>query len=290
MDHLDFRELTEDERVATYGAFFAMAVADGALDDEELVNIFECLDLDGMSDVAVRLVRGFLIDPPDLATALAPLESSGNDVRYGVLVHLMDVALADTVYAPGERAAIQEAGTLLGANAEQIDAIEAFIRELRGIQKGGVGGAEADERLQTAAKRLDDSGVPRRSIALSGGVGAASAGGIGAATIGALGIGMLSGVGLALAGGTAAYFAMRLVTGANSEGGAGPTAAPGDVGRVIEHLQHAIQQTRERLTALESQSGGSTAESLKRSEQAKHLNNRIQGMQRLLARKRGEMR
>ena len=28
MDHLDFSNLSEDERVAVYGAFFAMAAAD----------------------------------------------------------------------------------------------------------------------------------------------------------------------------------------------------------------------------------------------------------------------
>ena len=71
MQHLDFQRLTEAERVATYGAFFAMAIADGSLDDDELVNIFECLDLDGLSDESIRAVRSYLIDPPTLDDTLA---------------------------------------------------------------------------------------------------------------------------------------------------------------------------------------------------------------------------
>ncbi|TNE90045.1 MAG: TerB family tellurite resistance protein [Deltaproteobacteria bacterium] len=288
MEHLDFTELTETERVATYGAFFAMAGADGSVDDEELVNIFECLDLEGMSETAQRVVRGFVLEPPELADTLTPLQQSANDVRYGVLVHLMDVALADTVYAPGEQQAIREAGELLGANQEQLDAIEQFIREVRGIERGSLGADEAEARLKAAGSRLDKSGVPRKSLALSGSVAAASAGGVGAAAIAGLGVALAPGVGLAVASGAAAFFAMRLIT-----GGGGKKAEkkdPAETERVIEHLQHAIEETRQRISALEEFPGDNATEAHERREHAKHLNRRIDAMQRLLARKRGELR
>lgn len=288
MDHLDFSTLTEEERVAVYGSFFAMAAADGSVDDEELVNIFARLNLDGLSDMAARIVRGYLFEPPALAAALEPLQSSANDVRYGVLVHLMDVALADAVYAPSEQQAILEARTLLGASAEQVDAIEAFIREVRGIQQSGISSADAQQRMAAAGSRLDQAGVPRKSLALSGSVAAASASGIGAAAIAGLGLTLVPGVGLAVAGGAAAYLAMRRITGKSAPPPPSEEAVA-ETQRVITHLHSAIEECRVRAAGLESSTSGSRAEANARADRARKLNRRIDCMRRLLARKRGEL-
>ncbi|MCO4744272.1 MAG: hypothetical protein KC912_05750 [Proteobacteria bacterium] len=285
MQHLDFQQLTEAERIATYGAFFAMAVSDGSLDDEELIHIFECLDLEGMSEQSVKTVRSYLIEPPALLEALEPLTESDNDVRYGVLVHLMDVALADSVYAPGERKAISTAAIQLGANEEQVDAIEAFIREVRGITEGEVDEKEAKERLQAAHSRLDKAGVPTKSLLFSGSVAALSAGGVGAAVIAGLGVALVPGIGLAVASGTAAFFAMNLALGRR---GNDPEAAA-DVERVIHHLQAAITETLELLAEAEAHRGGTHKEAQAREEHVRHLNKRVSGMQRLLAKKRHEL-
>lgn len=282
MNHLDFQQLTETERVATYGAFFAMAVADGHLDDEELINIFECLDLEGLSDPAVRVVRAYLITPPSLADALTPLTDSDNDVRYGVLVHLMDVALADAVYTQGERKAIAEAGEILGAEASQMEAIEAFIREVRGLED--LDPKEAQKRLKMAAQNLNQAGIPTKSLVYSGSVAALSAGGIGAAVIGGLGVALVPGIGLAVASGTAAFFAMNLIL--QGRGGSGDQES---TERVITHLQEAITETRRLQAAVEEHTGGSRQEATERRDQIQHLNKRVEGMQRLLARKRAEL-
>ena len=198
MAHLDFSKLNEEERVATYGAFFAMASIDGTMDDAELVQILECLDLDGLSDSAMAQVRSFLIQTPPLDQILAPLVQSSNEIRYGVLVHLMDVALADEVYAPAERQAINAAGDRLGATREQLGAIENFIRELRGIESGMTSIDDADERMQTASYMLQKTGVPLDALVMSSGAAALSAGGVSAATIGALGLALAALYGLGL--------------------------------------------------------------------------------------------
>jgi hypothetical protein len=288
MDHLDFSSLSDEELVAVYGAFFAMAAADGAVDDEELVNIFARMNLQGLSDPAARIVRGYLFEPPALTDALEPLRKSSNDVRYGVLVHLMDVALADAVYAPSEQQAIQQARAMMGASEEQVDAIEAFIRDVRGIQQAGVSDADAHRRMAEAGNRLDDAGVPRKSMALSGSVAAASASGIGAAAIAGLGLTLVPGVGLAVAGGAAAYVAMRRITGRSGP----PPKSEEDLAetnRIIRHLSSAIEDCRRRVTSLESLTGSSRSESERHAERARQLNRRIDCMRRLLARKRGEL-
>src|SRR4051812_10503691 len=46
---LDLTTLPEAQRAAFYGALFAMAAADGAIDKDELQQIFALLDLDGIS-------------------------------------------------------------------------------------------------------------------------------------------------------------------------------------------------------------------------------------------------
>lgn len=66
MSTFDFSEQPEDQRVACYGAFCAMAAADGAIDKEEVIAIFEVMDVEGLSPAAQAQVRGFLVEPPPL--------------------------------------------------------------------------------------------------------------------------------------------------------------------------------------------------------------------------------
>src|SRR5215204_2518173 len=55
--HIDSKSLSEKQRVAFYGAMFAMAAADGQMQREELELIYETLDTEGLSEEARRRVR-----------------------------------------------------------------------------------------------------------------------------------------------------------------------------------------------------------------------------------------
>ena len=53
-EHLDPKSLSEEQRVAFYGAMLAMAAAEEPTQREELELIYETLDTEGLSEVARR--------------------------------------------------------------------------------------------------------------------------------------------------------------------------------------------------------------------------------------------
>src|SRR6185295_9316592 len=58
---LDLTALPEAQRAAFYSALFAMAAADGAIDKDELQQIFELIDLDGISTGGRRVIQRYTI-------------------------------------------------------------------------------------------------------------------------------------------------------------------------------------------------------------------------------------
>lgn len=196
---LDLVQVPESDRVYFYGALFAIATADGCLDKEEMDLIFGIMDLEGMSESAKRQVQSYIIEPPLLEECLEALSTADEKLRFGLMVNLIDTALANDEMDANERKAIQLAQQKLGVTNQQVEAIEKFVREMRRIRDRGLDDNQAADAAKTAAAGLSAVGVPIAAVYFSGSVIGLSAAGItsGLAALG-LGFGMVPGIGVAV--------------------------------------------------------------------------------------------
>src|ERR687894_2639575 len=122
--HLDSKSLSENQRVAFYGALFAIAAADDQMQREELELIYETLDTEGISDEARRRLYAYAIEPPALQDCLQALSDASKSARHGLMLNLVEVALSDYLLSEPEREALTEAQRVLGISDEQRTAIE----------------------------------------------------------------------------------------------------------------------------------------------------------------------
>ena len=90
-----FTDLPTPVRVAWFGAMFAIAASDGDTARDEILTILDRLDSEGLSADEWRTVRRYIADAPDLVASLRVLADQGPPVRYGAMIHLVDVAWAD---------------------------------------------------------------------------------------------------------------------------------------------------------------------------------------------------
>ena len=206
---LDLAKVSESDRLAFYGALFAIAFADNSIDKEEVELIFGMMDLGGMTESAKRQVQSFIIEPPSLWACLRSLEAADEQLRYGLMINLVDTAWANDELDSDEEEAIVLAQYELKISNEQLDAIKTFIQKVREIRVRGLDDNYAADTMKTAAAGLSAVGVPIAAVWFSGSVIGLSAAGItsGLAGLGALiGIGgMIPGIGVAILLGTGLF-------------------------------------------------------------------------------------
>ena len=133
---LDLSGLSERERLAFYGALFALAAADDAIDERESDQILESLQLDGLSEEARERAFALSISPPSLNTCLGMLKGTAEPVRRGLMLNLVDVALADDEIEPGEPLALEAARLSLGISAEDLEAMHTYAYRVRQQNQG----------------------------------------------------------------------------------------------------------------------------------------------------------
>jgi len=130
-DGLDLSTLSEEERLAFYGAMFAMAAADDRIDERESDLILESLDLNDLSEVARERAFALSIAPPSLQSCLEYFRDAEQDLRLALMLNLVDVALADDEIEPGEPMTLEQARVTLGLTPEQIEEIHAYAFRVR---------------------------------------------------------------------------------------------------------------------------------------------------------------
>jgi uncharacterized tellurite resistance protein B-like protein len=135
-DLLDLSSLSEDQRVAFYGAMFAIAVADGILAPDELDLIFQHINTDGLSEPHRKRVWDYLVETPQLTDCLACFATNDEQVRCALMVYLVEVALVDRILEPHEDEALLQARHSLGISQQQIEAVERYIVEIGLIRAG----------------------------------------------------------------------------------------------------------------------------------------------------------
>lgn len=281
---LDFTALPEDQQLACYGAFLAIAAVDGAIDREELVTVFETLDLATLSPEGQARIRTWLADPPDLRVCLRTLAGCDATLRYGVMVHLTDVTLADDAIVDEEQRALDEAREILGVTDDQARAIVTFLREVRRIRARGLDDAPATEALKSAASSLSAVGVPIAAVYFSGSVVGLSAAGItsGLAALG-LGLGMVPGIGVAILIGVATYSSVRWALGLGRAQKQAALSADRErrAQLVVRNLQDAIDHLLARIAAL----AGHAAQAEANADAIARLTQRLHALQQALARR-----
>lgn len=195
----ELSNLPDKQRLAFYGALFAIASADGHFDKDEMEFICGVMDLDKMSDTAKNQVQEYFIEPPNLNNCLRVLSDADANLRYGAMMNMVDTAWADDYLDPQEVKALAMAQKELRISNEQREAIDNFVKKMREIRARGLDDNQAADAIKTATASLSAVGVPIAAVYFSGSVIGLSAAGItsGLAAIG-LGFGMVPGIGIAV--------------------------------------------------------------------------------------------
>lgn len=128
---LDLSTLTEQQRLAFYGALFAVAAADDSIDESESDQILESLDFNGLSEGSRERALALSIAPPSLQACLDFFADESEDIRLGLMLNLVDVVLADDEIEPGEPMTIEQARVALGVSPEQVEGMHAYAYKVR---------------------------------------------------------------------------------------------------------------------------------------------------------------
>lgn len=238
-------EIPEADKAAYFGALCSMAAADGSMDAEELELIFDSLDMEGLSARKRAIIRSYMFNPPRLEDCLFLLRESSDTVRLGMVIALVDVALADDVIVDGERRALEHTRTSLGVETPLFRAVEVFGREMKRLRDRSLDDSDAVASIKTAVDELKSVGVPVSAVKISGTAARLNAAGLRRAP-------KSSGIAPSSRGAGLAGLFSRLF------GGGGKAKAAGDAEReqqlVVEHLQTTLDDLNVKLAQLEAAS------------------------------------
>ncbi len=211
---LELATLPEQLRIAYAGALLSMAVADGALDKDELRLIIDLTDPEGLSAGGRQMLFDFLIEPPPLRDALEPFVFAEAALRYALLLNLIEVAWINDRLGDTQAQLLELARISLAITEAQSAAIHTFAAELRSVRLRGLDDRAAAEITTNAAAGLAAVGVPLAAVYVSGSVLGLSAAGItsGLAALG-LGLGMVPGLGVFTLLGAGVFFGVRALLG-----------------------------------------------------------------------------
>jgi hypothetical protein len=258
---LDLSKVSENERLAFYGALLAVATADGQIDKDEMELVFGLMDLENMSEQAKREVQSYIITPPTLWDCLRKLSQANEILRFGLMVNIVDISWANDELDSNEEKAILLAKIELNVTDQQLEAIKTFIQKMREIRTRGLDGDQAADALKLAASGLSAVGVPIAALYFSGSVVGFSAAGItsGLAALG-LGFGMVPGIGLAVLVGAGIFWGVSqmLDVGGHQAKEEAVKKEKRKAQLVIENMQGAINQLITRITNLQEKVEGLT--------------------------------
>lgn len=276
--------LPEHQRVAFVGALYALAVADGSLDKEELQLIVDLSDLEGLSAQGRQMVLRSIIVPPAFNDTIAPFSSAPEAVRYALLLNLLEVAWANDLLSPKQDILLSRAQSVMGIGDEQYRAIWRFVREMRAVRLRGQNDRIAAQATKVATAGLAAVGVPIAIVYVSGSVIGLSAAGItsGLAALG-LGLGMVPGIGIAVLLGTGVFLGVRaLLDAATQDSGERLEKA------ISQRAQAVIVTLEEMIALLDQEIAAAAAQAETRSSGIWHtvLSTRQRVLSQILARRR----
>jgi len=262
MAKFDMNKIPQDELVAFYGLSFAASAADGHASKEEMVAIFGSLDLEALDEAHRKQVQGFVLSPPDLDSCLDQLVNACDELRYAVIVAVVETILADDIMEEEEKEFLASACTRLRVTEDQQKAIINFVKEARRVAREGLDNNAAEKAIKSAAAGLVAVGVPIAAVYFSGTIIGLSAAGItgGLAALG-FGFGMVPGIGVAVVLGTAVFLGTKWLLGDSREVKEEKLRAAQErkAQLVIKNLQEAITRIIDRIESLEAAAAQSAA-------------------------------
>jgi uncharacterized tellurite resistance protein B-like protein len=277
-EHLDLKSLPDNQRVAFYGAMFAMAAADGQMQREELELIYETLDTEGLSEEVRRRLYAYAIEPPALQDCLQSLSDASESARHGLMLNLVEVAVSDYLLPKAEQDALAEAQRRLGIGNVQRAAMQRYAEEVRRIRERGIDDNHAADAIKAAVSGMTAVGVPIAAVVYSGSVVGLSAAGItsGLAALG-LGAGMIPGIGVAILIGTAAFVGLNYLfdTGNKRKKEQYRRERERKAQLAMENLQETINHLIDRMARLQ----GAAADAKANKEAIQLLNERLANLQ-----------
>jgi|GEM_PF-6850862 len=131
---LDLAGVPEADRLAYYGALYAIAHADGEIDEREASAIAAIVDLSGLSTAARDQLDSYRHAPPPLVDCLARLAEADESLRFGLMVNLVDTSWANEELDPMELAALKLAQRSLNISDTEMQTIEGVVREMRALE------------------------------------------------------------------------------------------------------------------------------------------------------------
>lgn len=103
-----------------------------------------------MSEEAKRKIQSYIIEPPCFQDCLKELAGADDTLRFGLMVQLVDVALADDQLESEEASLIKEAQQFLRISDEQPKAIDDFIKKVKEIRERGMDDEYAKDAIKAA--------------------------------------------------------------------------------------------------------------------------------------------
>ncbi len=262
MAKFDMKTIPQDQLVAFYGLSFAASAADGHASKEEMLAIFGSLDLDALDQDNRKQVQGFVLTPPNLDSCLDQLVNARDELRYAVIVAVVETILADDIMEEEEKEFLSSVCTRLRVTEDQRKAIINFVKEARRVAREGLDNNAAEKAIKAAAAGLGAVGVPIAAVYFSGTIIGLSAAGItgGLAALG-LGFGMVPGIGVAIVLGTAVFLGTKWLLGDSRKVKEEKLRAEQErkAQLVIKNLQDAITQIINRIESLEANAAESQA-------------------------------
>jgi hypothetical protein len=262
MSTFDLKTLPQEQLVAFYGLPFAAALVDGEVDKDEMITIFETLDLSLLNEDFRKEVQQFLVVPPNIESCLEKLSMGSLELRCAVVVSVVEVILADDIIVSEEQNLLNYVCERLRVNHSKKNAIINFVKEGRRIIREGLDDNAAEKILKNAASGLAAVGVPIAAVYFSGTVVGLSAAGItsGLAALG-LGLGMIPGIGVAIVIGVGVYLGLKKLLGDRKKEKEEEIKAAKErrLQLVIKNLQETINAIIERVKNLEEKAQQSDA-------------------------------
>ncbi len=262
MAKFDMSTIPQDQLIAFYGLSFAASAADGNASREEMVAIFGSLDLEALDEAHRKQVQGFVLTPPNLDSCLDQLVNARDELRYAVIVAVVETILADDIMEEEEKDFLSSVCTRLRVTEDQRKAIINFVKEARRVAREGLDNNAAEKAIKAAAAGLGAVGVPIAAVYFSGTIIGLSAAGItgGLAALG-LGFGMVPGIGVAVVLGTAVFLGTTWLLGDSRKVKEEKLRAAQErkAQLVIKNLQEAIAQIIDRIESLEAEAAKSEA-------------------------------
>ncbi len=155
-----FSTSSETELLAFYGALFAIAAADGSVDNDELNLLFQTINLDKFSDSAKTQIQSYKASPPSLSDCLQTISHSAEPLRLGVMYFAINIAWANNTIHPKESEAIALTQKQLAISDEQTQAIQEFIANLQKIREAVPNPNQALASFNSGVSQLKTAGIP----------------------------------------------------------------------------------------------------------------------------------